>query len=231
MDKRALAGVITASLLPICLPRPAYAADVDVAIVFAVDVSASIDPATADIQRKGHVSAITAPDIMRAIGTNHYGCISITYLEWSSPGRFRVVLPWTDLCCPEDARSAAVTIDEQGDNGLGRGNRRATSISAAIEVASLLLDRFPAKATRKVIDISVNGENNDGPPLEISRSRAIAKGFTINAIAVPSNGADLYQYLRREVIGGPQSFALRFNAMEDYAAALRRKLVTEVSLN
>ena len=36
----------------------ALAADVDVAIVFAVDVSGSIDQFTADLQREGHASWI-----------------------------------------------------------------------------------------------------------------------------------------------------------------------------
>ena len=73
---------------------------VDVAIVFAVDFSSSIDPHTADLQRKGHAAALTSPQVTAAIASNYRGCIAITYFEWSSPGRGRIVLPWTRVCRP-----------------------------------------------------------------------------------------------------------------------------------
>ncbi|MBV2186148.1 MAG: DUF1194 domain-containing protein [Rhizobium sp.] len=44
--------------------------DVDVAIVFAVDFSSSIDPDTADLQRNGHVAALSSPEFIDAISSN-----------------------------------------------------------------------------------------------------------------------------------------------------------------
>ncbi|RUX98384.1 DUF1194 domain-containing protein, partial [Mesorhizobium sp. M7A.F.Ca.CA.004.04.1.1] len=73
----------------------AHAANVDVAIVFAVDFSSSIDPKIADMQREGHAAALTSPEIIAAISRNYVGCIGVAYFEWSSPGHARVVLPWT----------------------------------------------------------------------------------------------------------------------------------------
>ena len=128
----------------------AHAADVDAAIVFAVDFSSSVDPDTADLQREGHAAAITSPEIIAAIARNHFGCISIIYFEWSGPGHMRTVLPWTNVCGLEDAEAAALVIREKGDTGHGRrGRRGGTSISYAIDVGSLLLDQFPGTATRK----------------------------------------------------------------------------------
>ncbi|WP_189521375.1 DUF1194 domain-containing protein [Mesorhizobium sp. M1B.F.Ca.ET.045.04.1.1] len=56
-------GLAVISAAALCDP-PAHAADtdtamanVDVAIAFAVDFSASIDPTTADLQREGHAAA------------------------------------------------------------------------------------------------------------------------------------------------------------------------------
>jgi len=46
---------------------------------------------------------------------------------------------------------------------------------------------YPGTAERKVIDISGNGENNEGLPVHVSRRKAIEKGYTINAIAVPND--------------------------------------------
>ncbi|KUM25804.1 hypothetical protein AU467_24780 [Mesorhizobium loti] len=209
--------------------------NVDVAVVFAVDFSSSIDPKIADMQREGHAAALTSPEIIRAISQNYLGCIGVAYFEWSSPGYTRTVLPWTRICGLEDAKAAASVIRSKGDTGYIRRGRGGTSVSAAIDVGSLLLDRFPGNAMKKVIDISSNGENNDGLPVQPSRLNAIAKGYTINAIAIPAGGEDpkqpLASYFARSVIGGSQAFVMTPKGPHDYVAALRRKLVTEVSMN
>jgi hypothetical protein len=215
--------------------QQAHAADVDVAIVFAVDYSSSIDPDTANLQRKGHAEALTSPEIVAAIARNNRGCIAAAYFEWSSPGRARVVLPWTRICGREDAEAAARTITRSGDTGVERRGRGGTSVSSTIDIGRLLLDQFPGKADRKVIDISANGENNDGLPVEPSRLDAIAKGYTINAIAIPAKDEDpdyrLAVYFAENVISGPGAFVMTPTAPGDYAAALRRKLVTEISMS
>lgn len=209
--------------------------NVDVAIAFAVDFSSSIDPKIADLQREGHAAALTSPEIIRAISQNYLGCIGVAYFEWSSPGYSRTVLPWTRICGLEDAKTAASVIRTNGDTGYLRRGRGGTSVSAAIDVGSLLLDRFPGNAMKKVIDISSNGENNDGLPVQPSRQNAIAKGYTINAIAIPADDEDpkqpLASYFAQSVIGGSQAFVMSPKGPHDYVTALRRKLVTEVSMN
>jgi len=210
----------------------AHAADVDVAIVFAVDFSSSIDPQTADLQRKGHAAALTSPAVTTAIASNYLGCIAITYFEWSSPGRSRVVLPWTRICNLADAEAAARAISEKGFSGFTRRARAGTSVSSAIDLGAYFLDNFPGKADRKVIDISGNGTNNDGFPVQPSRLNAVAKGYTINAIAIPNKEeAQLASYFAANVIGGPRAFVISPAGPDDYAIALRRKLVTEISMN
>ena len=213
----------------------AHAANVDVAVVFAVDYSSSIDPEIADLQREGHAAALTSPEIIAAITRNYVGCIGVAYFEWSSPGHTRIVLPWTSICGLEDAKAAASVINRRGDTGNIRRGRSGTSVSAAIDVGSLLLDQFPGKAAKKVIDISSNGENNDGLPVQPSRLNALAKGYTINAIAIPTEDENpdqsLASYFAKSVIGGSQAFVITPKGPDDYAMALRRKLVTEVSMN
>ncbi|CAN7446471.1 DUF1194 domain-containing protein [Mesorhizobium caraganae] len=208
---------------------------VDVAVVFAVDFSSSIDPKIADMQREGHAEALTSPEIIRAISQNYLGCIGVAYFEWSSPGRSRTVLPWTRICGLEDAEAAASVIRQNGDTGHIRRGRGGTSVSTAIDVGSLLLDEFPGSAMKKVIDISSNGENNDGLPVQPCREAAIAKGYTINAIAIPADDENprqpLASYFEQSVIGGSQAFVISPKEPHDYVAALRRKLVTEVSMN
>jgi hypothetical protein len=211
----------------------ASAADVDVAIVFAVDVSASVDPATAILQSEGHAQALCSPEVVAAINRNRIGCIAVTYVEWSSSGQQRSVVPWTTICGLADAVVVASAIRREGNKGLGCKQMCATSISFAIYLGALLLDQYVGYAASKIIDISANGTNNDGLPVQESRLQAIAKGYTINAIALPemirSVTYDLTQYFADNVIGGPRAFVIAPSTTSDYAIALRRKLVVEIS--
>ncbi|MEJ6785614.1 DUF1194 domain-containing protein [Aminobacter sp. Piv2-1] len=212
----------------------ASATEIDTAIVFAVDVSGSVDPATAELQREGHAAAISSQAVLSAIARTHAGCIAITYVEWSSYGQMRSVLPWTNVCGPEDAQAVASAISEGGDRGFGCEAMCQTSISFAIDMSVTLLGSYAGKASNKIIDISANGINNDGLPVEESRLRAIAAGCTINAIALPEIRLgvrnDLTSYFADNVIGGPNAFVMPLTSPSLYTSALRQKLVKEISL-
>jgi hypothetical protein len=213
----------------------ANATDVDAAIVFAVDASDSVDPATADLQREGHAEAICSPEVIAAIARNRVGCIAITYFEWASRGNKRTLLPWTTVCGISDARAAAASILRNGGGDDGCRGRCGTSISFAIDLGSLLLDGFAVNASNRIIDVSANGTSNDGLPVQLSRQRAIGKGYSINAIAIPPimRGLkhDLTSYFAQNVIGGPNAFVIVPAAKRDYAVALRRKLVVEIGMS
>lgn len=218
--------------------RPAAAGEpdhpkVDVAIVFAVDSSTSVDAERADRQRLGHAQALRAPEVIGAIVHGETGCIAITYFEWASVGSARTVLPWSLVCSQADAFAAAQTIEDYGDTGRGRSRGGHTSISYAIDAAGLALGAWHGRARRTVIDVSVNGTNNDGPPVEVSRGRALAEGHVINAIAVdPAEEGvtdNLAGYLHQHVIGGPGAFVILAEGPESYVRALRRKLTIEIS--
>ena len=208
-------------------------AEVDAAIVLAADSSTSMDPARADRQRLGHADALRSREVVSAIAEGRTGCIAITYVEWASVGSLRTVMPWRVVCNETEARAAAQVIEDYGDTGHGRSRGGRTSISFAIGAASLSLRSWQGKAARTVIDISVNGTNNDGLSVEESRRQALAEGHVINAIALDraEEGVtdDLVGYLRVNVIGGPGAFVAVSNDPADYVTALRRKLAMEIS--
>jgi hypothetical protein len=211
------------------------AADVDAAIVFAVDASGSIDAAAADLQREGHAEAIRAPEVIAAIGRGRFGCIAITYVEWASSGQKRTVMPWTSICGLEDAQRAAALIRREGNRGNSCRSRCGTSISFAIDLGAQLLDGYGGHSSERIIDISANGTNSDGLPVEPSRLRIVGSGITINAIAVPTflKGVrqNLVDYLAENVIGGAGAFAVEPYTTDGYVAVLRRKMVIEISMS
>ena len=226
-------AALMAGLIALSGPN-SQAADVDAAIVFAVDASGSVDAAAAELQREGHAEAIRAPEVIAAIDRGEFGCIAIAYVEWASTGQKRTLMPWTSICGLEDAQGAAALIRREGNKGNSCRRRCGTSISFAIDLGALLLDGYVGHASSRIIDISANGTNNDGLPLGPSRLQAVASGITINAIAVPTftRGVQprLVDYFAENVIGGAGSFAVEPVTTNDYVAVLRRKMVIEIGM-
>jgi hypothetical protein len=104
-----------------------------------------------------------------------------------------------------------------------------TSISGAIDYSVKALATSPWRATRKVIDVSGDGANNIGRPAEDARDEAVAQGIRINGLPILTVEPDLDQYYRKNVIGGPGAFAIVAKNYDQYADAILRKLVTEIS--
>jgi Protein of unknown function (DUF1194) len=90
---------------------------------------------------------------------------------------------------------------------------------------------------RRVIDISGDGPNNNGPPVAESRQAALEKGITINGLPImvkaPSYSAmdidNLDWYYEDCVIGGPSSFVVPIKDRDKFKEAIRTKLVLEVA--
>ena len=73
--------------------------------------------------------------------------------------------------------------------------------------------------------------NNAGRPVHQVREEVLAKGITINALPIidDSTPQDLDRYFQACVIGGPAAFVLPAKGFTDFARAMRRKLVLEIS--
>ena len=107
------------------------------------------------------------------------------------------------------------------------------AIGDAIEHSTTLLDACPCEATRRIIDVSGDGPDMRSlTPAPIARDAAVAKGITINALAiivrVPRIGlTDAYA---RDVIGGPAAFVVPVRDREKFVEAIRTKLVLEIAM-
>src|SRR3979411_1481392 len=82
------------------LALPATAQDkkeVDLALALAIDISGSIDPDEAHLQREGYVQAFRDPVIVKAILGGANGHIAVAYYEWSDAWVQRLLIDWTLL--------------------------------------------------------------------------------------------------------------------------------------
>src|SRR5215813_2530746 len=145
------------------------APSVDVELVIAVDVSYSMDLDELAIQREGYAQAIVSEEFLQALRTGSNSKISVTYFEWSASSDQKIIIPWRVIDGPETADAVANEIMQ---TPVRRGSR--TSISGAILFAMPLFDQDPYQGPRRVIDISGDGPNNNGPPVTLVRDEALA---------------------------------------------------------
>ena len=202
--------------------------EIDAEIVLAVDASGSMDPMEREIQRRGYVEALRHPDLMRAVSAGWHGRIALTYFEWAGQVRPGTVIPWRLIDSPEAAAAMADEID-----AIRAPTWRGTSISRAIDFAVDLLEGSEFAASKRVIDISGDGPNNIGAPVTLSRDRAVANGIVVNGLPViirPSRGVlELDRYFEDCVIGGQGAFVLVVREPQEFAFAIRRKLILEIT--
>jgi hypothetical protein len=205
---------------------------VDVELILAVDVSYSMDMDELAIQREGYAQAIVSKEFLQALKTGPNGKIAITYFEWAATGDQKIIIPWRVIDGPETADAVA---DEIMKTPVRRASR--TSISGAINFAMPLFDENPYKGLRRVIDISGDGPNNNGPPVTGARDAALAKGITINGLPImvkePSYSTmdidNLDFYYEDCVIGGPGSFVVSIKDRDKFKEAIRTKMLLEVA--
>ena len=206
--------------------------EVDLQLFLAVDVSRSMTERELEIQRRGYVEALTSPEVIKAVQRGYLGRIALTYVEWASAGAQRIIVDWTLIDSPADLRNFADQLTVRLEDGLKR-----TSISSVIDYAARDIDRNGFTSLRKVIDISGDGPNNAGVPVHQARDDAIAKGIVINGLPLMTKeGQDLKwhlpnldRYYEACVIGGPGAFVVPVTDWAQFPAAVRRKLVQEMS--
>jgi hypothetical protein len=208
------------------------APSVDVELILAVDVSYSMDLDELAVQREGYAQAIVSREFLQALKSLPNGKISVTYFEWAATGDQKIIIPWRLIDGPETAGAVA---DDILKTPIRRASR--TSISGAINFAVPLFDEDPYRGTRRVIDISGDGPNNNGSPVTGAREAALAKGIVINGLPImvkePSYSTmdidNLDFYYEDCVIGGPGSFVVAIKDRDKFKEAIRTKLVLEVA--
>ncbi|MBA1158100.1 DUF1194 domain-containing protein [Microvirga mediterraneensis] len=224
-----LIGLVAFSLLT----APALAESVDLELVFAADGSGSIDDSELRLQRQGWAEALTSADVLSGIKDGPIGAIAVAFMEWGGPSSQVLIVDWHVI---RDEASAKVFADKLMT--APRGAYGYNSISNAIDFSVRLVETNAHEGTRKVIDVSGDGPNMNGRSLEQARADALAKGFTINALAISRPGSGrpggpggmtLEDYYGRSVIGGPGSFVEIADETRPLAGAARRKLLTEIA--
>ncbi|WP_374444457.1 DUF1194 domain-containing protein [Stella sp.] len=216
----------------LALPARADGIAVDLELVLAVDVSHSIDEDDGRLQREGYVRAFRDPRVVAAIRSGRTGQIAVTYVEWSAEDYQRVVVGWSLLDGQEAADGFAARLAAQP-----RVSQSWTAIGAAIGAGVAMIEANAYAGQRKVIDVSGDGVNNNGPAPAAARDLAAAAGVTVNGLAIvrpkpawtwpPEPPLD--EYYRDHVVGGPNSFLIVATEPAAFPRAILQKLLREIA--
>lgn len=213
------------------LPEQARAeTEVDLALVVAVDISFSMDTDEQALQREGFAQAFRSKLVHDAIRNGMLGRIAVTYMEWAGSPDQKVIVPWTIL---DNSEGLMAFADRIAMTPLRRAQR--TSISSAIDYGVKLLDESGLSATRRVIDVSGDGPNNQGRLVLEARDAALAKGITINGLPIMLRQPgyldipDLDIYYRDCVIGGQGAFTVPVRERDQFIEAIKTKILLEIA--
>jgi hypothetical protein len=203
--------------------RAESATPVDLELVLAVDASGSVDAREFDLQTHGLAAAFQDPEVISTIEAYAPAGLAVVLVQWSGRDQETVVVNWTRLDDAASAFAFAQKIEASGRWLLGE-----TAIADALEFSIGLLERSQFAGTRRVIDISGDGPTNAGRDPDPVRDAAAAAGITINGLAIVNEVPVLETYYAQHVIGGPDAFVLTAASYEDFARALRLKLLREI---
>jgi hypothetical protein len=205
---------------------------VDVELVMAVDISYSMDMDELKLQRDGYVEAITSSEFLNALKQGMHGKVAVTLVEWAGVNDQRVVVPWRLIDGPATAGAVATEMTKAPVRRAFR-----TSISGALIFSAALFDGNGFDGVRRVIDVSGDGTNNQGPLVTLTRDEVIAKGIVINGLPImlkePQPNSidikDLDIYYEDCVIGGPGAFVVPIREREKFKDVIRTKLVLDIA--
>ena len=194
------------------------------ALVLAMDVSRSVDSTEYHLQFQGLADAFRDQGVRTAIFAQG-GPVAAAAFHWSGETRHAIVADWLILSEASDIDRFARQIESHQREDYGGK----TAIGSAVVYARELLTRGP-DCVRRVIDVSGDGYHNDGPPPIKAYGDGAFRNVTVNALVIGGlERPALKRHFENEVIHGDGAFAISTQDFTDYAAAIREKLLRELT--
>jgi hypothetical protein len=217
-------GLGTAALA-LSLAGPAEAEGCRLALVLALDVSVSVDAAEDRLQREGLARSLLAPEVARAFLLGDP--VAVLAFEWSGARSQRMLTPgWVLVETEADLARLAEAIE---GSERRQGPSDFTAVGAALEFAEGALREAPACRARTV-DVSGDGQINDGPRPAAVYADPFWDGVRVNALVIggAEPAAILGAWFESNVLRGSGAFWLLADGYEDYEQAMRAKLLREL---
>ena len=196
----------------------------DLALLLAMDCSSSVDAGDFDLQRRGVAEALRAAEVFDAIKAGENGRIVIAVVHWSTRVAQTLAFDWHVLETESQLVAAAAEIETIERHWIAGG----TGLAAALNFCAPLFKGLGANATRKVIDISGDGEDNEGGDVAAARNACVAQGIIINGLPIVDGSQVIEAYYHDVVIGGPGAFSMPAVNLLAFKDAMTAKLLREI---
>src|SRR5262245_17857204 len=201
----------------------------DLALVLAVDASASIDEGEFKLQLNGIAKAFREPEVLEAIRSGQIGKIDVALLVWAEQGASTKGSRWFRIGSEAEAERFAAHVES-----VPRRISGSTAVGNAIMSALVLLRDPSVLANRHCIDLSGDGRETIVPHSRSrattpSLARAVAEDLhvTINALAIESEERDLARWYHRNIVT-TDGFVAVIDAAEVFGNAIQLKLIKEI---
>jgi hypothetical protein len=230
--RQALAAASVLTLAPFAA-RAVQAEKVGMQLILAADVSGSVNATRYKTQQDGYLEALGDPRVLHVIRELDPPVLAITFIAWARGQE--IMVPWMRV-------HDATTMD-LFRNRLKAAQRPPIGISTFIANALVFCDRqFDREFTtgRKVIDVSGDGDDNQGPSgVRNVRDALVAKGVVINGLPIivkppeyifpPQPPEGLEVYYRRHVVGGEGHVLIESIGFDNFKQAILQKLLLEIA--
>jgi len=196
------------------------------ALALGLDVSSSVDASEYALQIAGLAQALDDPQVRDALIGKNAGHVALLIYEWSGKNQQAVIQPWVEITSNTHVNQVVTTLRsyQRVQDNLP------TALGYAMGFGADQLANSPV-CFRKTLDISGDGVNNDGYRPRLAILNFEFGDIIVNALVVAGEDADaLTLYYQQEVIHGFGSFVEVAAGYSDYARAIKRKLLRELTV-
>lgn len=204
------------------------------ALVLAMDVSGSVDPAEHALQRRGLAWALTDDEVTAAFLAIPAAPVRVYAFEWAGSFDRTDLVGWTEITSAGDLARVADRLVQIPRSGAASG----TATGQALLYAGLRLAEQPS-CLRHTIDISTDGVRNAGITPALARRAPELAEVVVNGLAIGSGRRPgdetrltqldrIVEFLHAEVLQGPGAFVETADDYHDFARAMQRKLLREL---
>jgi hypothetical protein len=219
-------GILAAVLLLIS-PAGAEGNSVDLKLVLAVDASGSVDQQEFALQMGGIAAAFRDSAVREAIRSGPKKRIAVNVTVWAQHEVPKDSTGWSVLATDADIERFAAMVGE-----LPRRVNGGTGMGSGLAAALRELETSGLEAVREIVDISGDGAESPARDYVVmmpqARQMATARGVVVNGLAILGE-TNVEEWYRRNVLVGAGSFLIVARDYADFAEAMRRKLLREIT--
>ncbi|WP_242649727.1 DUF1194 domain-containing protein [Yoonia litorea] len=193
------------------------------ALAIGLDTSVSVDADEDRLQRQGLANALRADEVRQAFLVSPDPVALLVY-EWSDRDQQRDLSAWTLITDLATLDAVAAEIERSTRGAVAQQ----TALGFALAYAAQRMEEAP-DCIFQTIDIVGDGANNQGFSPQTAYATMAFDSVIVNALAVETEDGNTTQYFTDSVIRGPGSFVETAMGFSDFEAAMRRKLVRELT--